>query len=142
MDSRRELIMQELLRRARRYIATASRDPVRVPSESLPRLVIQDQQESIAAPTYKRHDLQMSVVVELTDQVDLRTQTVSVIGNRHLAFVIQNLIDTDTSLGGLAQSIEYQQSTIDYQDGSDPMIRITALFNVRYAYPLGDPFTA
>ena len=136
----REQILTELLRRARRYLPSATRDPIRRKDGDLPRLLIADQSEARAEPTYKKHQLALTVTAVLADVIDPATETLSHQANAHIAGLLAALLGDDCTLGGLCDGIEYESSTINYPDPGDITFATSLVFTVRYSVALGDPY--
>lgn len=137
----REQIMTELLDRARLLVPAATRDPQRVPSDMLPRLIVQDQTESGRDPAYRKHQMALRVVCEYSEQVLADDCELSRSGNVLLANLLQALLSPDITLGGLCSEVRYETSTIDYPDGGDSIIRVTVGLTIAYAFALGNPFS-
>jgi hypothetical protein len=81
-DSEREQIMAALLTRAQAYLPSATRDPIRRKESDLPRLVIADPAEARAEPTYKKHQLGLTVTAFLADVTrdGVRTKAMAMVG--------------------------------------------------------------
>ena len=73
----REQIMQQLLDRARNYLPTATRDPIRRQDKQLPRLVLQELGEAKDVPVFRKHKLVLTVGVSLADAIDPRSESLS-----------------------------------------------------------------
>ena len=136
----REQIMAELLRRAKTYLASASRDPIRRREDDLPRLVLADASETRAAPTYKKHQLSLTVTAAIADTIDPSLETISRQAGIHIGSILVALLGTDRTLGGLCDGIEYESSTIDYPAPGDVIFGVMMTFTILYSVALGDPF--
>lgn len=136
----REQIMAELLRRAKRYLATATRDPIRRQEKDLPRMVLADPSETRAQPTFKKHQLALTVSVVLADVIDPAQETISHQANAHIAGILAAIVTDDRTLNGLCDGIEYENSTINYPDPGEITFGIAMTFTVLYSVALGDPF--
>lgn len=136
----REQIMAELLRRAKRYLPTATRDPIRRQEKDLPRMVLADPSEARAQATFKKHQLALTVSVVLADVIDPAQETISHQANAHIAGILAAIITDDRTLGGLCDGIEYESSTINYPDAGEITFGIALTFTVLYSVALGDPF--
>ena len=136
----REQIMAELLRRAKTYLASASRDPIRRREDDLPRLVLADASETRAAPTYKKHQLSLTVTAAIADTIDPSLETISRQAGIHIGSILVALLGTDRTLGGLCDGIEYESSTLDYPAPGDVIFGVMMTFTILYSVALGDPF--
>lgn len=136
----REQIMTELLRRAKTYLASASRDPIRRREDDLPRLVLADASETRAAPTYKKHQLSLTVTAAIADTIDPSLETISRQAGIHIGSILVALLGTDRTLGGLCDGIEYESSTIDYPAPGNVIFGVMMTFTILYSVALGDPF--
>lgn len=136
----REQIMTELLRRAKTYLASASRDPIRRREDDLPRLVLADASETRAAPTHKKHQLSLTVTAAIADTIDPSLETISRQAGIHIGSILVALLGTDRTLGGLCDGIEYESSTIDYPAPGDVIFGVMMTFTILYSVALGDPF--
>lgn len=137
----REQIMAALLIRAKAYLPSATRDPVRRKESDLPRLLIADQSEARAAPTYKKHQLALTVTAVLADAIDPQSETLGHQAGAHVAGILAAIVGTDRTLGGLCDGIEYESSSINYPDPGDIVFGVSLTFTVLYSVALGDPFT-
>lgn len=137
----REQIMRVLLTRAQALVPTASRDPVRVPVEMLPRLVVQDQTETGREPVYRKHQMVLPVVCEYSDRIIIDDHSLSSAGNYLLANLLQAMLTPDITLGGLCSELRYETATIDYPEGGDSIIRVTVGLTVHYGFAFGNPFS-
>lgn len=136
----REQIMAALLTRARTYLASASRDPIRRPDSDLPRLVIAAATETRAAPTYKHHNLTLTVNATLVDLLNPAIETLDHQAGAHSSGILAAIVGTDRTLGGLCHGIEYESSTINYPDPGDLIYAVSLSFSILYTVALGDPF--
>jgi hypothetical protein len=136
----REQIMAALLTRAQAYLPSATRDPIRRKESDLPRLVIADPVETRAQPTYKKHQLGLTVNVTLADAIDPQSETLGHQAGAHVAGILAAIVGTDRTLGGLCDGIEYESSTINYPDPGDIVFGVSLVFTVLYSVALGDPF--
>jgi len=136
----REQILTELLRRAKTYLPAASRDPVRRTEKDLPRLVLADAAETRVAPTYKKHQLALTVTAAVGDAIDPAMETISRQAGIHISGIVAALVGTDRTLGGLCDGIEYESSTIDYPAPGEIIFGVMVTFTVLYSVALGDPF--
>ena len=136
----REQIMSALLTRAQTYLASASRDPIRRPDQDLPRLVIAAATETRGSPTYKHHNLNLTVTAMLADIVNPAIETLDHQAGAHVSGILAALVGTDLTLGGLCHGIEYESSTINYPDPGYQIYSVTLIFTVKYTVALGDPF--
>lgn len=136
----REQIMTELLRRAKTYLSSATRDPIRRREDDLPRLVLADATETKAAPTYKKHQLALTVTAALADTIDPSLETISRQAGIHIGGILAAMVGTDRTLGGLCDGIEYENSTINYPAPGDVIFGVMMTFTVLYSVALGDPF--
>lgn len=136
----REQIMSALLTRARTYLASASRDPIRRPDSDLPRLVLAGATETRAAPSYKHHTMALTVTATLADIVNPAIETLDHQAGAHISGILAAIVGTDRTLGGLCHGIEYESSTIDYPNPGDLVFGVSLTFTVQYTVALGDPF--
>lgn len=136
----REQIMAELLARAQTYLPTATRDPIRRRDDDLPRLVLANATETRAAPTYKKHQLALTVTAILAFAIDPTESTIDQQAIVHNAGLLAVIVGADRTLGGLCDGIEYENSTINYPDPGGVIAAVTLTFTVMYSVALGDPF--
>ena len=136
----REQIMAALLTRAQAYLPTATRDPIRRREDDLPRLVLANATETRAAPTYKKHQLALTVTAILAFSVDPAADTIDHQAILHNAGIVAALVGSDRTLGGICDGIEYESSTISYPDPGGVIAAVTLTFTVMYSVALGDPF--
>lgn len=151
-DSIRERIVQALLARltaitanngyhydvAAASVIRARARVTRVMEDDLPAIVLTDGAE-VAERKYN------AMVVSMTVQCVLHVQPLSVnesiAGNRALADMIKAMTSGDTTLGDLAEGIEYNSGEIQYPETGGDVMSALALFRVSYRMTKGDPYT-
>jgi hypothetical protein len=136
----REQIMRQLLERARAYIPSATRDPIRRQDKQLPRLVLQELGEAKDVPVFRKHKLVLTVSVSLADAIDPRSESLSSVANAHIASLLSALMNPDGSLGGLCDTIDYESSAIRYPEPGDIVLGISLILSVRYSIAYGNPY--
>jgi hypothetical protein len=136
----REQIMQQLLDRARNYLPTATRDPIRRQDKQLPRLVLQELGEAKDVPVFRKHKLVLTVGASLADAIDPRSESLSSVGNAHIARLIATLLSPDSTLGGLCDSIDYESSAIRYPEPGDIVLGVSVVLSIRYSIAFGNPY--
>jgi hypothetical protein len=136
----REQIMRQLLERARAYLPSATRDPIRRQDKQLPRLVLQELGEAKDVPVFRKHKLVLTVSVSLADAIDPRSESLSTVANAHIAGLLSALMNTDGSLGGLCDTIDYESSAIRYPEPGDIVLGISLILSVRYSIAYGNPY--
>jgi hypothetical protein len=137
----REQIMQQLLDRARNYLLTATRDPIRRQDKQLPRLVLQELGEAKDVPVFRKHKLVLTVGVSLADAIDPRSESLSCVANAHIAGLISTLFTPDSNLGGLCDSLDYESSAIRYPEPGDIVLGVSVVLSVRYSIAFGNPYS-
>lgn len=137
----REQIMRQLLERARAYLPSATRDPIRRQDKQLPRLVLQELGEAKDVPVFRKHNLVLTVSVSLADAIDPRSESLSSVANAHIAGLLSALMNPDGSLGGLCDSLDYESSAIRYPEPGDIVLGVSLIISVRYAIAYGNPYS-
>jgi hypothetical protein len=137
----REQIMQQLLDRARNYLPTATRDPIRRQDKQLPRLMLQELGEAKDVPVFRKHKLVLTVGASLADAIDPRSESLSSVGNAHIAGLLAALLSPDSSLGGLCDSLDYESSAIRYPEPGDIVLGVSLIISVRYSIAFGNPYS-
>jgi hypothetical protein len=137
----REQIMQQLLDRARNYLSNATRDPIRRQDKQLPRLVLQELGESKDVPVFRKHKLVLTVGASLADAIDPRSDSLSSVANAHIAGLLSALMNPDSSLGGLCDSLDYESSAIRYPEPGDIVLGVSVVLSVRYSIAFGNPYS-
>ena len=136
----REQIMRQLLERARSYLPSATRDPIRRQDKQLPRLVLQEMGEAKDLPVFRKHKLVLTVGISLADAIDPRSDSLSSVANAHIAGLLSVLLNPDGSLGGLCDSVDYESSAIRYPEPGDIVLGISLILSVRYSIAYGNPY--
>lgn len=104
----------------------------------LPVVTIWDIEET---SEYKYHKNTTTLDLKVSMHTLFGTVNPSVQANKMLADLIQAMTDADTSLGGLADGIEYTGSDIAYPEDGALSVSVEASFNVKYTTVKGDPYT-
>jgi len=138
----REQIMRQLLERAKNYLPTATRDPIRRQDKQLPRLVLQELGEAKDVPVFRKHNLVLTVSATLADAIDPRSDSLSSVANAHIAGLLSALINPDSSLGGLCDGLDYESSAIRYPEPGDIVLGISLIVSVRYSIAYGNPYSS
>ena len=138
----REQIMRQLLDRAKNYLPTATRDPIRRQDKQLPRLVLQELGEAKDVPVFRKHNLVLTVSATLADAIDPRSDSLSSVANAHIAGLLSALINPDSSLGGLCDGLDYESSAIRYPEPGDIVLGISLIVSVRYSIAYGNPYSS
>ena len=136
----REQIMRQLLDRARNYLPSATRDPIRRQEKQLPRLVLQELGEAKDVPVFRKHKLVLTVGVSLADAIDPRSESLSSVANAHIAGLLSALMNPDSNLGGLCDSLDYESSAIRYPEPGDIVLGVSVILSVRYSIAFGNPY--
>ena len=137
----REQIMSQLLERARTYLPSATRDPIRRQDKQLPRLVLQEVGETKDVPVFRKHNLVLTVSVTLADAIDPRSDSLSTVANAHMAGLLSVLLNPDSHLGGLCDALDYESSAIRYPEPGDIVLGISLILSVRYSIAYGNPYS-
>ena len=137
----REQIMRQLLERARTYLPSATRDPIRRQDKQLPRLVLQELGEAKDVPVFRKHNLVLTVSVTLADAIDPRSDSLSTVANAHMAGLLLVLLNPDSHLGGLCDALDYESSAIRYPEPGDIVLGISLILSVRYSIAYGNPYS-
>jgi len=137
----REQIMRQLLDRAKNYLPTATRDPIRRQDKQLPRLVLQELGEAKDVPVFRKHNLVLTVSASLADVIDPGSESLSTVANAHIAGLLSALLHPDSSLGGLCDGLEYESSAIRYPEPGDIVLGISLIVSVRYSIAYGNPYS-
>jgi hypothetical protein len=130
-----------LLDRARNYLPTATRDPIRRQDKQLPRLMLQELGEAKDVPVFRKHKLVLTVGASLADAIDPRSESLSSVGNAHIAGLLAALLSPDSSLGGLCDSLDYESSAIRYPEPGDIVLGVSLIISVRYSIAFGNPYS-
>ena len=138
----REQIMRQLLDRAKNYLPTATRDPIRRQDKQLPRLVLQELGEAKDVPVFRKHNLVLTVSATLADAIDPRSDSLSSVANAHIAGLLSALLNPDSSLGGLCDGLDYESSAIRYPEPGDIVLGISLIVSVRYSIAYGNPYSS
>jgi hypothetical protein len=138
----REQIMRQLLERAKNYLPTATRDPIRRQDKQLPRLVLQELGEAKDVPVFRKHNLVLTVSATLADAIDPRSDSLSSVANAHIAGLLSALLNPDSSLGGLCDGLDYESSAIRYPEPGDIVLGISLIVSVRYSIAYGNPYSS
>ena len=138
----REQIMRQLLERAKNYLPTATRDPIRRQDKQLPRLVLQELGEAKDVPVFRKHNLVLTVSATLADAIDPRSDSLSSVANAHIAGLLSALLNPDSSLGGLCDGLDYESSAIRYPEPGDIVLGISLIISVRYSIAYGNPYSS
>jgi hypothetical protein len=138
----REQIMRQLLDRAKNYLPTATRDPIRRQDKQLPRLVLQELGEAKDVPVFRKHNLVLTVSATLADAIDPRSDSLSSVANAHIAGLLSALLNPESSLGGLCDGLDYESSAIRYPEPGDIVLGISLIVSVRYSIAYGNPYSS
>jgi len=138
----REQIMRQLLDRAKNYLPTATRDPIRRQDKQLPRLVLQELGEAKDVPVFRKHNLVLTVSATLADAIDPRSDSLSSVANAHIAGLLSALLNPESSLGGLCDGFDYESSAIRYPEPGDIVLGISLIVSVRYSIAYGNPYSS
>ena len=138
----REQIMRQLLDRAKNYLPTATRDPIRRQDKQLPRLVLQELGEAKDVPVFRKHNLVLTVSASLADAIDPGSESLSSVANAHIAGLLSALLNPDSSFGGLCDGLDYESSAIRYPEPGDIVLGISLIVSVRYSIAYGNPYSS
>lgn len=138
--TKRDQILDALLLRLKTVNSKAVRNHIRLLDEGLPALSVWDESEADSGKKYGKQSLRLIVNVAYADYLPPSSNP-SKIGNAMLGKLIAAAIGTDSSLGGLAESVRYQSSQIDYPEaGGDWIIAVDMSLEINYEIVLGNPY--
>jgi hypothetical protein len=151
-DSIREQIVQALLTRLAAITANngyhynvrtasvlrANARVTRVMEDTLPAIVLTD-----GAEVAERHYTAMMISMSVQCVLHFQPATVneSVAGNRALADLIEAMTNGDTTLGGLAEGIAYDNGDIQFPETGGDVMSAACAFRIRYLLTKGDPYS-
>jgi hypothetical protein len=135
--------MQALLTRLYTYDPDARRDPYWLVDRDLRRLTrftaLWDEGEEAGAQLYGAQEILLTVHVatawKLCEQDNTSESAGAVVGELHAA-----LLAGDRTLNGLAQSMSYSGSSIEYPGPGERVAGVRYTLDVRYKTPVGNPF--
>lgn len=138
METIREQILKAL---ALRLAPLANGDVLRCQAavDDFPAVSLWDIDEGAQRAQFGITDANVDLVVEYIKHTD--DEPPSPIANSMIGDLIKAVIGTDASLGGLANSITYSGSAVDYPEAGDDLIAVRFAFQVSYQFTAGDPFT-
>ena len=137
----RDQILDAMLTRMLTVDAGAKRGFLRLAENELQGLCLWDGAESGIKTKYGKQACMLQVNVEIADRLEVADEATKV-GNELLGQVIKAMISTNTTLGGLAKSVVYENSLINYpQTGSGWIVGVNIIFSVEYETTLGNPYT-
>lgn len=145
-DSIRERVIQALqakledisLANGYSFDPTVERAPVEVFDPSLDAVTIWDQDEETV---HRASSMVQSMTVEIQTMREAGEVNFSVIGNQSLADIKRAVFSDDSTMGGIADGINLESSTIEYPDGSTGIVKTTTDIVVMYSESRGDPAT-
>lgn len=109
-------------------------------SSDLPARACWDFSESAEKTTYGKLRISVEVNVGFMDKFD-RVKGASQQGNEMLAALINDALSQDPTLGGLVQTINYTESTIDYPQPGQDEIAVLATFELVYETDNASPYS-
>ncbi|MCK7542970.1 hypothetical protein MLC59_02140 [Marinobacter bryozoorum] len=105
----------------------------------LPARAVWDFSESADRTSYGALSLTLGLSVGYMAEFD-RAKGASQQANEMLAALLEDALNNDPTLGGLAQSINYSDSTIDYPEPGQNEIAILASFEIVYETSATSPY--
>lgn len=106
----------------------------------LPARAVWDFSESAERTKYGTLQMTLGLSVGYMDKVD-RNLNQSTQGNNMLAALLEDALNNDPALGGLASSINYLESTVDYPEPGQDEIAILATFEIVYETSSTSPYS-
>ena len=109
-------------------------------NSQLPARSVWDFSEEAERTTYGTLNLSLGLSVGAMELFD-RTKGASKQANEMLANLLEDALNDDPTLGGLADRINYVESTVDYPQPGQDEIAILASFEIAYQTQATTPFT-
>lgn len=134
-DSLREQVVEAFSQRisASRSNQLSSEDP-------LPARVLWDTDETAERLAYGKLRMTLTIGVGVMDRVP-RDVTSSKKGNDMLAQLLEDALNQDPTMGGLTESINYSDSTMDYPEPGQDVMAVLASFEIVYQTDSISPYT-
>ncbi len=108
-------------------------------NSDLPARAVWDFSESADRTGYGALSMSLALSVGCMAEFD-RTKGASKQANEMLAALMEDALNNDPTLGGLAQQINYADSTIDYPEPGQNEIAILASFEIVYETSATSPY--
>lgn len=108
-------------------------------NSELPARAVWDPSESAERLQYGKLRVTLELNVGFMDNVDRATDP-SKQGNAMLAALLEDALNNDPTMGGLASRVDYSDSVIDFPEPGQSEIAVLAVFQIVYEIDSTSPF--